>query len=321
MDPFIAKHLEGVSRTYALVVPMLPPPLDDTVGLAYLTMRIVDTVEDAPQLSDNERDGLAATLDAALDGDVAAARTLQLPIGDLPAERSLMADAPEVFARVQALGRPYRCALCTCARTMTAGVRKLLERARERDLPYPAVRDLPELREYCYYVAGTVGEMLCCMMTEYLDHPVLLDSQGDAIELGLGLQLVNITKDAPRDATQGRRYLPLISADGAAAARIYQDAIEEARRCLDRGIAYVLRLPAKVTGLRAFCGLPMVWGALTLARAEHDQNAAKVGRDTIRDSITLFDQIARDDERLERTIKTLIWSPGVSLSELTGVRV
>ena len=40
------EHLQLVSRTFALTIPMLGNPLADWVGLAYLVCRTLDTVED-----------------------------------------------------------------------------------------------------------------------------------------------------------------------------------------------------------------------------------------------------------------------------------
>lgn len=307
MDAFVARHLQGVSRTYAILVPMLPPPLADAVGLAYLVMRIVDTVEDDPQLTADERRRYFAVLAAALGGDAAAAQTLAQPLGDNDDERALMVDAPEVLARVRALPMEQRTALADCARAMMVGVQTLMARSAARGVPYPAVCDVTELREYCYYVAGVVGEMLCALMAGYLRQPGLLERRAEAVELGTGLQLVNILKDARDDAEHGRRYLPIV-ADGAAAARVYQEVLEEARRSLERGIAYVLALPATQRALRSFCGLPIAWGALTLARAQRDSTAAKIGRAAIRDTIAQFETIAGDDQRLRQYLGGLLTS-------------
>src|SRR5215470_6554654 len=101
MDRFIAEHLKGVSRTYAIVIPMLPRGLDEAVGLAYLLMRIVDTLEDAPQLDDVRRRELLTELSSVLaDGQTSRRLTHMPEIGDLPAERALMRDAGEVFDRL-----------------------------------------------------------------------------------------------------------------------------------------------------------------------------------------------------------------------------
>src|SRR3954447_7530352 len=39
--------LQKTSRTFALTIPLLPPPTREEVGIAYLLFRIVDTFEDA----------------------------------------------------------------------------------------------------------------------------------------------------------------------------------------------------------------------------------------------------------------------------------
>src|SRR5215472_17511271 len=43
--------LPGVSRTFALTIPELPPALRTAVTNAYLLCRIADTIEDEPALS------------------------------------------------------------------------------------------------------------------------------------------------------------------------------------------------------------------------------------------------------------------------------
>ncbi len=306
MDAFVEKHLHGVSRTYAILVPMLPGRLADAVGVAYLLMRMVDTLEDDPQLTTTQRLRYFDMLDAALAGDDAAASGLARPLGDTDEERALMGDARDVFARVRGLEPEFRDALCDCARTMSGGVRRLMDRSAERGLPYPAVRDAAELREYCYYVAGVVGEMLCAMMAHYLSLPALNRLREVAVELGIGLQLVNILKDAIRDSAQGRRYLPVAEGGAAAQAEVYRAVLNEARRSLARGVEFVLALPPTARELRSFCGLPIAWGALTLARAEQDASAAKIGRAAIRGTIDAFGKLASDDQALRQWFSGLL---------------
>ncbi len=327
MDAFVAKHLQGVSRTYAIVVPMLPMPLADAVGVAYLLMRIVDTLEDAPQLTAEERVRELRRLEAVLAGDTTAVEELARPLGELDAERQLMIAAPEVFRRVRAMEPSYRDPICACAQAMGAGVCRLIARSAERGQPYPAIRDLTELREYCYYVAGTVGEMLCAMMAWYLSLPARgapdktplpprdgaggapaapADLRDSAVELGIGLQLVNVVKDAFKDSRQGRRYLPAAAGDRAAQRDMYETVLSEARRCLQRGIDFVLALPAGAAGLRSFCGLPIAWGGMTLARAEHDGAGAKITRDEIGASIDQCGRLAGDDQALRQWLSSLL---------------
>lgn len=328
MDPFISHHLQGVSRTYALLVPMLPAGLADAVGLAYLLMRIIDTYEDAPALSAAERSAGLVRLENAL-APLAIAETrpvtadpgafTALPIGETAAERALMADAPRVLARLADVDAPYRDAIVACGVGMIGGVREFFERSAARGAPYPAIRGPEELRRYCYFVAGVVGEMLCRMMAHFLRLPTLLRLRELAVELGIGLQLVNILKDALKDSYHGRRYLPAAEASasdacasdarasGAASYRdIYQAALSEARTSLQKGVEFVLALPAAARDLRAFCGLPIAWGAMTLARAECDAGKAKISRRAVQSSIALFARLGGDDRALREWFDGLL---------------
>lgn len=74
-----------------------------------------------------------------------------------------------------------------------------------RDLRLTQYETMEQLEEYCYLVAGTVGEMLL---------PVLHDAPNShvveaGIYLGKAMQIVNIVRDVGEDRDRGRRYLPL----------------------------------------------------------------------------------------------------------------
>jgi farnesyl-diphosphate farnesyltransferase len=316
MDSFVSRHLKGVSRTYALLIPMLPRGLDDAVGLAYLLMRVVDTLEDSGCIDDVQRRRRIEFLDAEL-GELGRGaidrerldQALHGGIGESPAETALLADADGLLARIAALEPTLRGATVECARKMIAGVVAMLDRSAATGLAYPAVRDSRELREYCYHVAGVVGEMLCAMIGHHLRSPSLARLSDLAVELGIGLQLVNILKDALADSKKGRRYLP-VAADGSLShAEIYRAVLAEARTSLERGAEFVMALPATAKELRSFCGLPIAWGAMTLARAERDQSAAKIGRDAITSTIQRFSMLGGDDPALRRWLVGLIRTP------------
>jgi len=69
---------------------------------------------------------------------------------------------------------------------------------------------MADLHEYCYVVAGIVGEMLTELFVlgdRHLDG-VASELRARAVAFGEGLQLVNILKDAGADAVEGRTYLP-----------------------------------------------------------------------------------------------------------------
>ncbi|MEQ6884678.1 phytoene/squalene synthase family protein [Salicola sp. Rm-C-2C1-2] len=89
-------------------------------------------------------------------------------------------------------------------------LRDLIATVRQ-DLKPVYVSDHPEMLQYCYGVAGTVGVMMSCLLgaeprTRALPH---------AIDLGMAMQMTNIARDVLEDAELGRVYLPAQGAAGA----------------------------------------------------------------------------------------------------------
>jgi phytoene synthase len=78
-----------------------------------------------------------------------------------------------------------------------------------QDLGSVRLADHAGLLRYCYGVAGTVGVMMTCL----LDVPERRQALPHAIDLGIAMQLTNISRDVLEDAHLNRIYLP---ADGAA---------------------------------------------------------------------------------------------------------
>jgi len=66
-----------------------------------------------------------------------------------------------------------------------------------------AVKNQAELLRYCHAVAGTVGLMMCRVLN--CEHE---RADAFAIDLGIAMQLTNISRDVLEDARMGRRYLP-----------------------------------------------------------------------------------------------------------------
>jgi farnesyl-diphosphate farnesyltransferase len=133
---------------------------------------------------------------------------------------------------------------------------------------------LQDLRDYCYVVAGIVGEMLTELFI--VGHaPLAADAdalRGRAAAFGEGLQLVNILKDASADGVEGRRYLP----KGVDLATVF----ELARTDLDRAAEYTTLLhdAAAPRGMIAFNALPVQLARATLDRVEQRGSGAKLTR-------------------------------------------
>lgn len=74
----------------------------------------------------------------------------------------------------------------------------------QQDIQHKPLTTEGDLLRYCYHVAGTVGLMMC---------PILGVTESrafaHAIDLGIAMQLTNISRDVLEDAVMGRRYLPM----------------------------------------------------------------------------------------------------------------
>ena len=206
--------LQKTSRTFALTIPLLPEPLRTEVGVAYLLFRIIDTFEDSTRWSSGRCvDALTGFVRLIHAGDGRGAQEmtaqwLREPPVDHAGYLELLAAAPAVLRWCRGLRPAARAELerhlVRCARGMADVV------GRGDGQRGPQLVTLQDLRAYCYVVAGIVGEMLTELFI--LQNPSLVpvadELRARAVEFGEGLQLVNILKDAGRDATEGRVYLP-----------------------------------------------------------------------------------------------------------------
>ena len=89
-EEFCRALLPHVSRTFAISVPCLPPPLDRQVTVAYLLCRLADTIEDSthwtPQSRREAFNALAAVF--AAEDLVAGARRFQQRHGGFAGEQA-----------------------------------------------------------------------------------------------------------------------------------------------------------------------------------------------------------------------------------------
>lgn len=209
--------LEKTSRTFALTIPLLPEPTRREVGVAYLLFRIIDNFEDATYWTPTQR--IAALQDfIRLMGDTAAEQStaaevavqqwLREPPLDHPGYLELLEQTPSVLAWHHALASDARDHIGKHLVRTAEGMARFVGRAGETGSL--RLDSLHELRDYCFVVAGIVGELLTEL---YLLGDASLASVGDALReraprFGEGLQLVNILKDALPDAQEGRSYLP-----------------------------------------------------------------------------------------------------------------
>jgi farnesyl-diphosphate farnesyltransferase len=268
--------LEKTSRTFALSIPMLPDPTRRHVEIAYLLFRVADTFEDAARWPREARlaalEDLAGLLRARGGEEAAAARWLREAPLDHAGYLELLREAPAVLEAYWEMAPAAREALSRDLLRTVSGMADVVRRGDARgNLRLATAR---ELRDYCYVVAGIVGEMLTELFL--VDHAELAPVAGRLRRrsrfFGEGLQLVNILKDAASDAGEGRVYLPEKLDRGVVFAR--------ARRDLEHAAAYVrtIRRAGAPEGLVAFTASPAILARASLDRIEERGPGAKLTR-------------------------------------------
>lgn len=204
--------LERTSRTFALTIPLLDEPLATDVGLAYLLFRIADTLEDAPAWGRDLRMSALDSFGEWLVGENAEHGWLETVTKLRPTDDegclALLARAEGVRTSVAQRGQDLAMSITMDVVRTSSKMAEFV--ARQTEAGGLVLDDLEDLREYCYAVAGIVGELLTEM---FLKRDPSLEPERDTLmdlapAFGEGLQLVNILKDAEGDAREGRSYLP-----------------------------------------------------------------------------------------------------------------
>ncbi len=272
------RQLIRTSRTFALAIPELPEPTRREVEVAYLLFRVADTFEDATLWPVERQADALQTFEQLLDPETAAdaeahARTwLEDPPVDHDAYVELLGETAGVLQALADL-RPRAQVIIRYHVSRTArGMARYAQRAGGL-----ALETMEDLRNYCYVVAGIVGEMLTELFV--LDRSELATAAPYLMKrarwFGEGLQLTNIVKDAADDEGEGRSFLPK---EGRR-----EDVFALAREDLHLAGQYVARLEqaGAPRGVVAFSAVPVLlaWG--TLERVEAQGPGAKLTRDEV----------------------------------------
>jgi farnesyl-diphosphate farnesyltransferase len=309
-DDFCRQWLGLVSRTFALNIRMLPRELEETVRLAYLFMRIADTVEDDRDMAPQERKSILELFSACFTPEGSDPEAVADFLSALPSswrthihpDLFLAAHADLVFSVYAGVRPDRREAVRERVREMCTGMVHYALR-READ-GWFRLGTRQELLDYCYFVAGTVGLMLTDLFSsEGMGSARKERLRSNSVAFGLALQLVNIARDIPADGIRNTVFVPeemcrfrgIGSADlwapqhRAEAGAVLLDLIRLADREIRRAQAYVLDLPATAWRMRLFCLWPLLMAQDTLLVLASDPGSAldptkraKIGRRQVR---------------------------------------
>jgi len=284
-DDLLGDLLRQVSRSFYLSLAILPRPLREPIGLAYLLARAADTVADTRLIVREDRVRHVETLRRASGGaadDVARVARACAPRQAHAAERRLLEHVDEALARLEALPAADRAEVRAVVATLTTGMVFDLTRFPGEDAAsLTALDTLDELDRYTYLVAGCVGPFWTALHVAHrprLRHWDLRDMSEKGVSFGKALQMTNVLRDVPSDLRNGRCYLP--AAELAALGLVPKDLLEPGaaarvrplyRRLLattldhyDVAWRYTLAIPRLEWRMRLACAWPLLIGLATL---------------------------------------------------------
>lgn len=252
--------LGSVSRTFALTIPLLPPKIEEVVGNTYLLCRIVDTIEDAAEVTPEEKQKLSKLfLDAVL-GSIPVELFVEPCLNALRHyanvdELDLIAQTPTVLRILHTFSSNDQAAISRCVSIMSKGMSHFHNKQTKDGL-----KNLEEFEEYCYVVAGVVGELLTTVFSDCSPEfaKQISGHENLAIDFGQALQMTNILKDSPEDSARGVSWKP---------ANISQrDLLKIAYSKLQDSLSYILLIPKSENGIRRFCFLAFGLAVMTLEK-------------------------------------------------------
>ena len=284
--------LRQVSRSFDLSIRLLPAAVQKPVAVGYLLARATDTVADTTDLPLTERQfllNLMTQMIASPFVQTEKARALQQHAQAFaaqqtdPGERALMQALPQCLLLLQMLGEADQASVRQVLRHITQG--QQMDMARFGPGLH-ALHTEAELDHYTWLVAGCVGEFWTELCERHLPGYTGLDTD-EMMRLGrqygMGLQRLNILRDAGVDLMAGRCYwptetlataglAPALLAEAAhtgqadtlrALAPLYAQWLDDTQLQLACGMRYALAL--KPLRLRLASALPALIGARTVA--------------------------------------------------------
>ncbi len=305
-EAFAEFALDKVSRTFALNIRVLPAPLRQEVMAAYLFCRMADTLEDAPDLDEISKVDLLGRFSELFTpgatSDLPTSQSLANFVDQIPQawrssakwEHLLLCHAEPIFELYRDFSLPVQQSIARCVQEMCSGMGEFTVKQGKTREGRPLIASLEDLDKYCYYVAGTVGLLLCELFSHHsrLIHSVKAKAlKALAVSFGLGLQLTNILKDLHEDRERQVSFLPQslleeasLSPEGflnpdqrLAAGKVWNRLLRKAKQHLEDALEYSCLLPKLEPRMRLFCLWPLFMAAETLVLLAEKREALKEG--------------------------------------------
>jgi len=195
-------HLNQVSRSFAFCIAQLPEDLRRPVSSAYLLFRFLDTIEDSTWPSPAQQQQAFDQFLNQLKNPAASTQWEQefKPASLKPEETQLIKEAEALFLDFSRMPPSVQQVIRQGLENMTEGMRYFAQKEM-------GPKNLTELNQYCFYVAGIVGELLDTLYQISAPQKSQRSNLVEAVHFGLFLQKINILKDQIQDAKEGRIWV------------------------------------------------------------------------------------------------------------------
>ena len=285
-----------VSRTFALNINVLKGKLHKSILLAYLYLRIADTVEDDPDMNASEKEVLLGKFaeifkTAELRDESVADFEKALPESWRKSEHPYMdlcLHTQVVVPLLREMPETYAAPVRAVTIEMCHGMAKFaLRQEAALSSGWFTLESVADLDEYCYYVAGIVGKLLTNLFaadTCLISDARKAEMQKLDVSFGLALQVANIMKECVEDSTRRVCFVPEeicrrhgfahsyemfdVPADPTAKAdfdkrraAVMGELVQKAWGHLDDAIAYTKLVPNVKMRTRLFCLWPLFMAA------------------------------------------------------------
>lgn len=317
----IKYQLDRVSRSFALCIPVLEHGLREIVGLAYILLRILDSIEDS--LLDKKTKERLFTKFIHLLSEEGASKEDYRPFKEQEWQgiskhevHLLTTDMMEkMIDYYWQLDKKYRLLIRCCVQEMAIGMQKFsssnqdvfVELSQEKK----ALKTTSLYNEYCYYVAGTVGVLLTKICIRFYRSNLKFGKRLNFMSLAFGrlLQKVNIVKDCREDLEKGLCFLPkdfIEIKDKKDINNIKMPLIlKDVKKDLALAKDYVFDLPDNFSNFKQFCLLALLPAYKTLdfikvhkSKFLDQDFVYKIPRSEMFECLTLASDFTKSEESL-----------------------
>ncbi len=260
-------HLNRVSRSFSFCIAKLEGDLREWVSISYLLCRILDTVEDSTFSNSSAQERAFQDFAGFLAEQPSTGQieswAQSFPKNIDSGELALIEDSWQCFAFFHQLPTNVREKIRRPVMNMYRGMRHF---SNKKDINgHLRLSSLAEVNQYCFFVAGLVGELLTDLVNVKWPLGEKKICLRDAHHFGLFLQKINLLKDQKKDEEEGRFFI-----------HSRQEVLQSMLHDAEGAIRYLQSLPLAEKGYRTFCAWSLFLGLGSLPWIEKSSLMGKL---------------------------------------------